>query len=94
MSAFGQSEEDAFGMPPAPEERSLPRRLLYSSPNGDQWYLAKEAEAGRVFIVHEPNTASGGRVSQIELGSFMNRSGHGPEHQELVRLIGTLIEDR
>ncbi len=69
------------------------RKELYRSSNGDRWYLAKDPDAHRVFIVHEPNAASGGRNTEIELGSFFNRSGHGPEHQELMRLIGTLIND-
>lgn len=71
----------------------IARRELYSSPNGDRWYLARDTEAGRVFIMHEPNDASGGKNAEIELGSFFNRSGHGPEHQELVRLIASLIDD-
>jgi hypothetical protein len=72
----------------------IARRELYTSSNGDRWYLAKDLAADRVFIMHEPNAASGGHNTQIELGSFLNRSGHGPEHQELMRMIGTLIEGR
>ena len=71
----------------------IARRELYSSSNGDQWFLAKELDAERVFIVHEPNVASGGHASEWELGSFLNQSGHGPEYQELMRLIGTLIDE-
>jgi hypothetical protein len=66
-------------------------RKLYSSPNGDRWYLVRDA-AGEVFVRHEANAASGGNVAHIEIGAFL-RSGQGPEHQELLRLIGTLVED-
>jgi hypothetical protein len=71
----------------------IARREHYSSPNSDRWYLARDTEAGRVFIMHEPNAALGGKNAEIELGSFFNRSDHGPEHQELVRLIASLIDD-
>jgi hypothetical protein len=71
----------------------LERRELYASPNGDRWYLARFPDSGRVFVQHEPNHASGGRVSHIELGAFLSAGGHGPEHQALVRLIGTLVPD-
>ena len=67
-------------------------RPLYSSANGDRWHLAHDTKTGRVFIKHEPNAASGGQPSDVEVGEFLVRSGHGPEHQELLRLIGTLVE--
>ena len=66
-------------------------RELYGSSNGDRWYLARD-EDGRVFIRHVPNAASGGRPTHIEIGTFLSRGGQGPEHQELLRLIGTLVE--
>jgi hypothetical protein len=66
-------------------------RELYSSPNGDRWYLARDADSGQVFIRHEPNLPSGGQASRIEVGEFLGR-GEGPEHRELLRLIGTLVE--
>jgi hypothetical protein len=43
--------------------------------------------------MHEPTASSGGKNAEIELGSLFNRSGHGSEHQELVRLITSLIDD-
>ena len=36
--------------------------------------------------------ASGGHVAHIEIGTFLS-SGQGPEHQELLRLIGMLVEE-
>ncbi len=62
------------------------RRELYRSPNGDAWFLGREPTNGHAFIIHQPNAPSGGRHSHIELGEFL-RSGDGPEHQALLRLI-------
>ncbi|QFU16910.1 hypothetical protein [Microvirga thermotolerans] len=66
-------------------------RTIYSSPNGDRWYLIRDT-SGEIFIRHEANVASGGHVAHIDLGTFLS-SGRGPEHQELLRLIGTLVEE-
>jgi hypothetical protein len=66
-------------------------RKLYSSPNGDRWYLIRDI-SGEVFVRHEANIASGGHVAHIEIGTFLS-AGRGPEHQELLRLIGLLVED-
>jgi len=66
-------------------------RKLYSSPTGDRWFLIRSA-SGEVFVRHEANSASGGNVDHIEIGAFLS-SGHGPEHQELFRLIGSLLDD-
>jgi hypothetical protein len=66
-------------------------RKLYTSPNGDRWYLLRDA-SGEVFVRHEANLDSGGNVAHIEVGAFLS-SGRGPEHQELLRLIGTLLDD-
>lgn len=68
------------------------RRELYRSPNGDTWFLGREPENGYAFIIHQPNGPSGGRLSPIELGAFLNAETKGPEHQALLRLIGTLVE--
>ena len=68
-------------------------RELYHSANGDRWYLARDANSEHVFIIHEPNASSGGHTSRIEIGAFLSRAGQNPEHKELLRLIGTLVED-
>lgn len=68
-------------------------RELYDSPNGDRWYLVREPRSGRVFIRHEPNPASGGETELIEIVDFLQQAA-GPEQQELLRLIGTLVEQR
>jgi hypothetical protein len=66
-------------------------RKLYSSPNGDTWYLIGEP-SGNVFVRHEANIASGGQVEHIGIAEFLS-SGQGPAQQELLRLIGTLVEE-
>ncbi len=63
-------------------------RMLYSSPNGDRWLLCRDRDG--VFVRHEPNAPSGGKVSKIEIGDFLSRGPRNPEHQALLRLIGTL----
>ena len=67
-------------------------RTLYRSSNGDRWHLARDTESGRIFIQHEANPSSGGRVSEIAVDAFLGTGARGPEHQELLRLIGTLVE--
>lgn len=44
------------------------------------------------FILHKANPSSGGKVSSIELGDFLGGGKAGPEHQALIRLIGSLVE--
>jgi hypothetical protein len=72
---------------------SVETRKIYSSANGDRWFLACEAVTGRLFIKHEANAASGGQATDVDIGEFLRRGGQGPEHQALVRLIGTLITE-
>jgi hypothetical protein len=67
-------------------------RGLYNSPNGDRWLLAREPESGRVFVRHVPNVPSGGKTTDIEIGAFLCERSYGPQHIELLRLIGTLVE--
>jgi hypothetical protein len=69
-------------------------RELYSSPNGDRWFLCRDAATGDVFVRHKPNVPSGGRPSDIDISEFLSRGHRNPEHQALVQLIGTLVEDR
>jgi hypothetical protein len=64
---------------------------LYSSPNGDRWYLCREG-SGQLFIAHHANLPSGGQISRIELADFLSR-GCGPEQQSLLQLIGTLMDE-
>jgi hypothetical protein len=67
------------------DERDLPQ---------SQWgsvVARPRSDIGRVFVRHEPNLPSGGQVADIELGAFLIAAGNGPEKQELLRLIGTLV---
>jgi hypothetical protein len=66
-------------------------RKLYESSSGDRWYLIADP-SGAVFIRHEANVASGGPVEYEDISAFLSR-GAGPEQQELLRLIGTLVEE-
>jgi hypothetical protein len=45
-----------------------------------------------LFVRHEANVASGGQVEHEEIAAFLGR-GAGPEQQELLRLIATLVEE-
>jgi hypothetical protein len=67
-------------------------RELYNSSNGDRWLLVREPESGRVFVRHIPNVSSGGKTTDIEIGAFLCERSYGPQHIELLRLIGTLVE--
>jgi hypothetical protein len=69
-------------------------RELYRSPNGDAWLLARDPANHKAFIIHEPNNASGGQSARIEIGEFLRTGADGPEHQGLLRLIGTLVFPR
>jgi hypothetical protein len=70
----------------------LQERTLYASENGDRWSLVRETDSGRVLVRHQPNLASGGRASEMEVGAFLVQGGMGPEKQELLRLIGSAVE--
>jgi hypothetical protein len=68
-------------------------RQLYRSSNGDRWLLVRDPAAGRVFVRHEANLASGGQITDAEIGNFLTEGGTGPEKQELLRLIGSPVKD-
>jgi hypothetical protein len=67
-------------------------RDLYRGANGDRWSLVLDDAVGRPQVLHEPNRASGGQASRIDIGDFLIRDAHGPQHAELLRLIGSLVE--
>jgi hypothetical protein len=69
-------------------------RLLYSSENGDCWYLVRGAAPDQVVVRHEPNAASGGQAVDLKIAEFLIRGVYGPEHIALLRLISTLVEER
>jgi hypothetical protein len=79
------------GGPSTGRRQMTERRELYRSPNGDAWYLGREPQNGHAFIIHQPNAPSGGRLTHIELGAFLN-GADGPEQKALLRLIATLVD--
>jgi hypothetical protein len=80
---------------PYPETVSSNRaetRQLYRSPNGDTWFLARDAATGTAFVRHQANAPSGGHVTDIKLGAFLS-GPQNPEHEALLRVIGASILD-
>jgi hypothetical protein len=73
----------------APEELMANPREFFRSSNGDVWLLS--SEAGHLFVLHQANLPAGGSIERIELSDFLKPSNGGPEHQELVRLIGSVL---
>lgn len=67
-------------------------RELYRSPNGDRWLLIRDPANGRVFVRHEANAPSGGHSSDLDVEDFLSWGPRNPEHEALLRLIGTLVE--
>jgi hypothetical protein len=68
-------------------------KVLYESPNGDIWRLVRDPQSGGALVEHQPNASSGGRTSRTDIGQFLRAGGRGPEHQALLALIGTLVDD-
>ena len=64
-----------------------------ASSNGDRWLLGREQDTGIAYVLHEANQPSGGTVTQIDIGTFLNRGPITPEHYALLRLIGTLADE-
>jgi hypothetical protein len=57
--------------------------LVYASSNGDRWYLVRDdADPERLRVRHQPNRASGGRATTVEIDEFL-AEGHGPQHEAL-----------
>jgi hypothetical protein len=63
-------------------------RSFYSSSNGDVWRLVPAGDG--VEVEHQPNAASGGRLSRQALHDFL-REGPSPQQQALQALIATLV---
>jgi hypothetical protein len=74
---------------------------LYRSPNGDTWFLARDPATGLGTVRHQANAASGGQVTDVEIGDFLSGPLH-PEQEALLRVIrasiidphGTAVEDQ
>ncbi len=68
-------------------------REFAASSNGDRWFLGRHEETGLAYVVHKASQPSGGAITHIELGAFLNRGPIHPQHQELLRLISTLVDE-
>jgi len=67
----------------------IERRELYVSQNGDRWDVVRNGE-GKLQVVHRANEASGGKVSVMDIGTFLSsHHNKGPEHQALIHLLRT-----
>ena len=60
---------------------------FYRSSNGDRWQLIRDTSSGRSFVRHEPNLASGGRVTDTDVEDFLNRTGSSPQNLALQALL-------
>ena len=60
---------------------------FYRSSNGDRWQLIRDTTSGRSFVRHEPNLASGGRVTDTDVDEFLARTGTSPENLALRALL-------
>jgi hypothetical protein len=67
-------------------------REFCASSNGDRWYLGRDEDTANAYVVHKANQPSGGTKTHIDLGAFLNRGPVAPEHQALLRLIGSLVD--
>jgi hypothetical protein len=70
---------------------TIQARTLYTSTSGDTWSLCRSRN-GDIVVSHQPNRASGGKPSEVDLSTFLAKVNEGPEHQALRQLIGELID--
>jgi hypothetical protein len=69
---------------------SNPSRAFYTSSNGDRWLVVRVGERGEIFVRHEPNGASGGQPSEVDIETFMARGPGSPEGKALIDLLDQL----
>ena len=62
---------------------------VYRSSNGDRWRLITDSVSGRRVVRHEPNTSSGGQITETPVEDFLAVNGPGPEYEALRRLLGS-----
>jgi hypothetical protein len=74
-----------LGEQTAPEPAS--DRLFYKSSNGDSWSLVRNPTTGALMVTHTPNAPSGGKVSHVDIETFLSKDTLGPEHQALRHLL-------
>jgi hypothetical protein len=59
---------------------------LYESSNEDVWRLGTN-DAGKLVVLHQPNPASGGKPTEMDVSTFLNVNDYGPEHEALLSII-------
>jgi hypothetical protein len=69
----------------------MPQIEIYKNIEGDSWFLCRN-EMGHVYVVQEPTESSGRKGSVVGLGEFLSKETVGPEHDALLRLIGSLVD--
>ena len=70
----------------------MTERVLYQSSNDDAWLLTRDPTSKLPTVKHVPNASSGGQISYTDIGTFLRDGANGPEHQALLKLIGTLLD--
>ncbi len=67
--------------------------LIYSSQNGDRWWLVRDAVSGRSTVRHAANLSSGGHRTEMGVEEFLSQSGSGPEYDALRSILAANKED-
>jgi hypothetical protein len=68
-------------------------REFAASQNGDRWFVGRNEATRKGYIVHKANESSGGARTESEIRVFLQQTPAGvPEHEALLRLIGTLVD--
>ena len=57
---------------------------VYRSSNGDLWRLITDSVSGRRVVRHEPNSASGGQITETPVEEFLAVNGPGPEYRGIA----------
>ncbi|MDW6022183.1 hypothetical protein SAZ10_10470 [Mesorhizobium sp. BAC0120] len=71
-----------------------PCRAFYTSSNGDCWLVVKPGGEGDIFVRHEPNQASGGQASEVDIATFIARGTGSPEGKALIDLLRQLSTEQ
>ena len=89
QAAVSQREdpEDYPKQNPEPKKRTP----LYTSENGDTWWLCSRAD-GVAEVLHQPNPKSGGQPSRSTVADFLAEGRNGPEHEALRRVIAQSLK--
>jgi len=68
------------------EQMSASTQTLYSSSNGDTWFL-ETSDVGPCFVLHQANAAAGGTKTRLPVKEFLERAGAGPEREAVIRMM-------